>query len=105
MSGKAPPAILLVEDEQIVAKELQLTLNEMGYDVFAIADSAEEAVACASKKCPDLVLMDIRIKGRMDGIETAAILKEKFNCTLIYLTAYADEATIERAKKTEPYGY
>jgi diguanylate cyclase len=105
MSGKAPPAILLVEDERIVAKELQLTLNEMGYDVFAIADSAEEAVACASKKCPDLVLMDIRIKGRMDGIETAAILKEKFNCTLIYLTAYADEATIERAKKTEPYGY
>jgi diguanylate cyclase (GGDEF)-like protein/PAS domain S-box-containing protein len=99
------PAILLVEDEAIVARDLQQTLRELGYDAFAIAASAEEAIARASSAAPDLVLMDIRIKGRSDGIKTAAILKERFHCGVIYLTAHADDATVQRAKKTEPYGY
>jgi signal transduction histidine kinase len=98
-------AVLLVEDEQIIARDLQQTLIEMGYDAFAIADCAEAALARAAERCPDIVLMDIRIKGPLDGIQTAALLQEKFPVSVIYLTAHADAPMIERAKKTEPYGY
>ena len=98
-------SILIVEDERIVAKDLQQTLAGMGYDAFAIASSAEEAIARASEKCPDIVLMDIRIKGTLDGIQTAGILRSKFDVPIIYLTAHADEATLTRAKTTEAYGY
>ncbi len=98
-------AVLVVEDERIVAKDLQQTLDGMGYDAFALAASAEEAVARASERCPDVVLMDIRIKGQRDGIETAAILRERFGVPIVFLTAHADDATLERAKKTEPHGY
>ena len=98
-------SVLIVEDERIVAKDLQQTLAGMGYDPFAIASSAEEAVARASERCPDVVLMDIRIKGRRDGIETAEILRQRFRVPVVYLTAHADDGTIDRAKKTEPYGY
>jgi two-component system cell cycle sensor histidine kinase/response regulator CckA len=100
-----PCSVLIVEDELIVAKDLQQTLSGMGYDAFAIASSAEEALARASDKCPDVVLMDIRIKGERDGIQTAEILKRKFGVPVVYLTAHADEATIARAKITEPHGY
>jgi signal transduction histidine kinase len=105
MNAPVMPAILIVEDERIVAKDLQQALTDMGYDAFAIAASAEEAVACASAKCPDVVLMDIRIKGQTDGIQTAAILKRQYPVIVIYLTAHADEPMVDRAKKTEPYGY
>jgi diguanylate cyclase (GGDEF)-like protein/PAS domain S-box-containing protein len=101
----APPGILVVEDETIVAKDLQQTLCDMGYDAFAIAATAEEAMARASERSPDLVMMDIRLKGQADGIKTAAILKQKCGSAVIYLTAHADDTTIQRAKKTEPYGY
>jgi diguanylate cyclase (GGDEF)-like protein/PAS domain S-box-containing protein len=100
-----PPGILVVEDESIVARDLQLTLRDLGYDAYATAASADEAIERASTRCPDLVLMDIRIKGRVDGIETAAILRQKCRSAVIYLTAHSDDATIQRAKKTEPYGY
>jgi PAS domain S-box-containing protein len=99
------PAILIVEDELILAKDLQRTLIDFGYDAFAIASSAESAVKHAIGRCPDLVMMDIRIKGAHDGIQTASILKTKFSASIIYLTAHADEATIDRAKETEPQGY
>ncbi|MGB6308248.1 MAG: PAS domain-containing protein [Steroidobacteraceae bacterium] len=105
MNVQSSPAILIVEDERIVAKDLQRTLADMGYDAFAIAASAEEAVACASAKCPDIVLVDIRIKGQEDGIHTAEILRSKFQASVIFLTAHADEATLDRAKRTEPQGY
>ena len=98
-------SILIVEDERIVAKDLQETLQELGYDAFAIARSSEEALQVATERCPDLVLMDIRIKGPLDGIETATILRERFGVPVVYLTAHADGATLERAKVTEPYGY
>jgi diguanylate cyclase (GGDEF)-like protein/PAS domain S-box-containing protein len=101
----APPGILVVEDETIVAKDLQQTLREMGYDAFATAGTAEEAIARAAERAPDLVLMDIRLKGHADGIKIAAILKQKCGSAIIYLTAHSDDATIQRAKKTEPYGY
>jgi PAS domain S-box-containing protein len=98
-------SILIVEDEQIVAMDLQQTLTELGYDVLALASSAEEAIARAAERCPDVALLDIRIKGRRDGIETAAILKRQFGVPVIYLSAHADDTTLDRAKATEPYGY
>lgn len=98
-------SVLIVEDERIVAKDLQQTLAEMGYDAFAIASSSDEALARASERCPDIVLMDIRIKGPRDGIETAEILKKRFDVPVVYLSAHADTATIQRATLTEPYGY
>ncbi|HEY1098211.1 MAG TPA: response regulator [Myxococcota bacterium] len=102
----APPAgILIVEDEAIVAMDLQLTLQELGYDAYAVADSSDAAVRAATQRCPDLVLMDIRIKGERDGIETAGILRDGFAVPVVYLTSHADDRTIERAKHTAPYGY
>jgi AmiR/NasT family two-component response regulator len=98
-------SILVVEDELILAKDLQRTLIDFGYDAFAIASSAEAAERRADERRPDLVMMDIRIKGPHDGIETANILKKKFSTAIIYLTAHADPAMIDRAKETEPHGY
>lgn len=97
--------ILIVEDEGIVARDLQQALDEMGYDAFAIAASGEEAVSQATQRWPDVVLMDIRIKGQEDGIQTAALLKKKLPVIVIYLTAHADESILSRAKRTEPAGY
>ncbi|MGD0491069.1 MAG: response regulator [Steroidobacteraceae bacterium] len=103
--SRTAPKVLIVEDERIVASDLQLSLNEMGYDAFATAASADEALACAAAQCPDIVLMDIRIKGASDGIQTAAILKERFAIGIIYLTAHSDAGMIDRAKRTDPHGY
>ncbi len=98
-------SVLIVEDETIVAHDIQQTLAALGYDACAIAASADEAIARAAARCPDLALMDIRIKGALDGIEAARLLQERFRVPIVYLTAHADEATIERARKTAPYGY
>ena len=99
------PAILIVEDEILVARDLQQSLQELGYNAYAIAASSEEAVAASWSQCPDIVLMDIRLKGAEDGIAVAAVLQEKFQPAVIYLTAHADAATLDRARKTSPYGY
>ncbi len=98
-------SILVVEDERVVALDLQRTLIDFGYQVPATAASAEQAIALASEHCPDLVLMDIHLKGDWDGIETASIFRERFGVPVVYLTAYADTKTVDRAKLTEPYGY
>jgi signal transduction histidine kinase len=100
-----PRTVLVVEDERVVAKDLQRTLQQLGYRVPLTVASADEAIAAASSECPDLVLMDIRIRGSLDGIETATILKERFDVPVVYLTAYADPETLARAKQTEPQGY
>lgn len=105
MTACQPHSILIVEDEGIVAKDMQQTLRELGYDAYAIASGADDAVACASERCPDLVLMDIRIKGERDGIETAQLLTDRFAVPIVYLTAHADDATLDRAKLTAPHGY
>jgi len=105
MVNQKTRSVLIVEDERIVAKDLQETLAGLGYDAFAIASSADEAILRASDRCPDVVLMDIRIKGKRDGIETAEVLKQRFGVPVVYLTAHADDATIERAKLSEPHGY
>ncbi|MEH2225488.1 hybrid sensor histidine kinase/response regulator [Nostoc sp.] len=97
--------ILVVEDEAIVAKDLQFRLKKFGYTVPAIASSGEEAINIAIEISPDLVLMDIKLKGSMDGIEAAAEIYKRLDIPVIYLTAYADENTLERAKITEPFAY
>jgi two-component system, cell cycle sensor histidine kinase and response regulator CckA len=99
------PAILIVEDERLIARDMQQLLAELGYEPFAIASSSEEAISRVSERLPDAVLMDIRLKGDIDGISTAEILKRRFDVPVIYLTAHADDATIARAKNSEPYGY
>ena len=98
-------SILIVEDEAIVALDLQQTLNDDGYDAFAIAVSADEAIGYATQRVPDLVLMDIRIKGNRDGVETADLLRSAFDVPVVFLTAHADDATLDRAKRTAPFGY
>ncbi|HKP64621.1 MAG TPA: histidine kinase dimerization/phosphoacceptor domain -containing protein [Polyangiales bacterium] len=104
MPDSAAP-VLIVEDERIVARDLQRTLLGFGYDAFAIAASCEEAISRASEKCPAVVLMDIRIKGDLDGIATARILRERFATAVVYLTSHADPDTLQRATATEPSGY
>ncbi len=97
--------ILIVEDESIVAKDIQFSLNKLGYAVCGIASSSDKAIDLAGKEQPDLVLMDIMLKGDINGIDTALKMKELFTVPVIFLTAYADEATLEKAKIAEPYGY
>jgi len=97
--------ILIVEDESIVAKDIQHSLKKLGYTVVAICSSGQDAIKMAEEKKPDLVLMDIMLKGDMSGIEAADQIRERLNIPIIYLTAYADESTLNKAKVTEPYGY
>jgi two-component system, cell cycle sensor histidine kinase and response regulator CckA len=97
--------ILVVEDERIVARDIQRSLTDLGYEVPETAATSDQAIGFATVRCPDLVLMDIHIKGDRDGIETAGILRKRFDVPVIYLTAYADAATVERAKITEPLSY
>lgn len=97
--------ILAVEDEGLVARDIQEMLKSIGYDAPAVAYSGEEAVRKVEELHPDLVLMDIVLNGDMDGIEAAEILRARFNIPVVYLTAYADEETLQRAKISEPFGY
>lgn len=97
--------ILIVEDEPLVADDIERTLKKLSYQVVGRAVSGQEAIELTEKLRPDLALMDISIKGKMDGVETGKTLKERFGTALIYLTAHSDQATFDRAKITEPYGY
>ncbi|MFN2396888.1 MAG: response regulator, partial [Bacteroidales bacterium] len=97
--------ILVVEDESIVAKDIQNSLKKMGYQVPTTVSSAEKAIEEIEENRPDLILMDIMLKGQMSGIEAANHIKERFGIPLIFLTAYADDNTLSKAKITEPYGY
>ncbi|MFA4924189.1 MAG: ATP-binding protein [Ignavibacteriaceae bacterium] len=99
------PKILVVEDESIVALHIRSSLKHLGYDIFDIVSSGEQALKVIEHAKPDLTLMDIQLNGSMDGIETAEILFKQHQIPVIYLTAFADESTIARAKSTEPYGY
>ncbi|MBD2461441.1 response regulator [Oscillatoria sp. FACHB-1407] len=97
--------VLVVEDERVVARDIEKRLKKLGYFVVASVASGEEALQKAADLRPDLVLMDIQIKGEMDGIETAEQIRTELDIPVIYLTAYADEDTLQRAKVTEPFGY
>lgn len=97
--------ILVVEDESIVSKDIQMSLKKLGYNICGSSATGEEAIELAKEHNPDLILMDIMLKGKLNGIETAHIIKEQRDVPIIYLTAYADESTLSKAKITEPYGY
>lgn len=103
--GKEKTRILIVEDERLIAEDLKDTIDKIGYEVTAITGFGEEAVKIAEKKLPDLVLMDIVLKGKMDGIEAAEKIHSKFKIPIVYITAYAEDKILEQAKITEPYGY
>lgn len=97
--------ILIVEDEHIVAMGIKRMLKGLRYTVTGIASSGEEAISKAESTFPDVVLMDIMLKGDIDGIEAAKEIKAKFEIPVIYLTAYSESKILERAKRTEPFGY
>ncbi len=97
--------ILIVEDERITAEDIRLSLGGLGYSVTGMASSGGEAIKKAGELHPDLVLMDIVLGGDMDGIEVAEQIRARFNIPVVYLTAHADEKTLERAKVTQPFGY
>ena len=97
--------VLVVEDESIVSKDIQQSLKKLGYHVVGAASTGEKALELVDSENPDIVLMDIMLKGDMTGIDTAARIKETKGIPIIFLTAYADESTLSKAKVTEPYGY
>lgn len=99
------PKILVVEDESIVAIDLSHTLVSLGYDVIDTAGTGEEALSIISQKRPDLVLMDIQLRGEMDGIQVAERIQNSLKIPVIYLSAFSDATTLSRARQTEPYGY
>jgi two-component system cell cycle sensor histidine kinase/response regulator CckA len=98
-------AVMVVEDEQLIAMDIAETLRRMGYDVTGTVSSSVECVASAEQRRPDLVLMDIHLEGDLDGIDTARVLRERFDIPVVFLSAYADDRTMSRAKLTEPLGY
>lgn len=97
--------ILVIEDEAIVSKDIQQSLKKLGYNIVGSAATGEKAIELANEFKPDLVLMDIMLKGDMSGIEAAEQIRANCKIPVIYLTAYADENTLSKAKVTEPYGY
>ena len=97
--------IFIVEDELIVSLDLQQRVRDLGYEVIGSSDNGDAAINAVLETKPDLILMDINIKGKIDGIETSRLINQKYNVPIIYLTAYSDKATLERAKITTPYGY
>lgn len=97
--------ILIVEDEYIIANDIQTSLENMGYEVCGMAASGKKALTLTKELSPDLILMDIMLKGDMDGIETAAMIRETYDISVIFLSAYSDDGILDRAKQTLPFGY
>lgn len=97
--------ILIVEDEAIVAEDLSQQLARLRYEVLGITATGEGAAVLARQKHPDVILMDIRLKGPMDGIQAAEVIGREVKAPVIYLTAHSDSATFQRAKLTGPFGY
>lgn len=97
--------ILIVEDEVLVARDLQQQLKALGYAIVGIAATGEHALAMVAETQPQLVLMDIRLQGALDGIATAEQIRQRYALPIVYLTAHADTATVQRARVTEPFGY
>lgn len=97
--------VLIVEDEALIAEDIAANLRNINFEVVGIAYSSEKALDMLSRRHPDAVLLDINIRGSMDGIQLAEIINDKYKLPFVYLTSYSDKATIERAKVTMPYGY
>ncbi len=105
MNDTGKTHVLIVEDEPLIAMDIERRLLRLGYGVVAIADSAETALEAIHQSRPDLVLMDIQLYGDRNGIQVAAQVQEQFGLPVVYLTAHADLATLEQAKATRPFGY
>jgi DNA-binding LytR/AlgR family response regulator len=101
----SPVKLLIVEDDMIIAAKISLQLTKLGYEVTAIVPRGEEAILQAQENKPDIVLLDINLKGALDGVETAYELNRLVDVPIIYVTANTDEATFNRAKATRPYAF
>lgn len=99
------PSILIVEDDVIVTEDLKGKLQRLGFEICGTAEGGEQAIELVSARRPDLVLMDIHLKGAMDGIEAATLIRRDSDIPVVYLTAHSDRSTLERARITEPFGY
>jgi DNA-binding response OmpR family regulator len=99
------PRALIVEDEILIAEELRERLSRLGFSVIATVDSAEEGIAIATRERPDLVLMDIRLKGPKDGVQAAQEIHGQVDVPVVYLTAHSDRQTVDRAKRTHYDGF
>ncbi|OLP17955.1 hypothetical protein BST81_12950 [Leptolyngbya sp. 'hensonii'] len=100
-----PTNILIVEDELLIAHNLARSLKKLGYQIVDVVSSGDAAIQSAAIKKPDLVLMDIVIKGELDGIETAAKIRQSYDIPIVFITAYADDETLGRAAEVSAYGY
>ena len=105
MAGNQRGNILVVEDESIVALDLKRCLQGMGYHVPQVVTAGEKALEVVKNQKPDLVLMDIRLHGKMNGIEAAKVIHSLYDIPVVYLTAYADDQTLQQATAALPYGY
>lgn len=103
--NQAAETILIVEDELILAEDMRARLISLGYRVPEIVVSGEQALRAAAEERPDLVLMDIKLLGEMDGIEAAEKIRDRYDIPVVYLTALSDDETMQRAKGSEPFGY
>ncbi len=97
--------ILIIEDELLIAEDMRLQLEELGYEVVGIASEYQEAIALFNQEMPDIILIDVVIEGEKDGIELASELKKLQHVPIIFITSHADKPTVERAKSTKPDGY
>lgn len=97
--------ILIVEDDMIIAANISLQLTKLGYEVTGIVSRGEDAITHVKENEPDILLMDIRLKGEMGGIEAARLIKQDFGTPIVYLTANVDEATFSQAKQTQPHAF
>lgn len=99
------PRVLIVEDETLIAEELRERLSRFGYSVIAAVDTADEGIAIATRERPDLVLMDIRLKGEKDGVRAAQEIRQQMDVPIVYVTAYSDRLTVDRASQSEYDAY
>jgi len=104
-SPASEPRALIIEDEILIAEELKERLSRLGYSVIGAVDSADEGIAIATRELPDIVLMDIRLKGEKDGIQAAHEIRQRVDLPIVYVTDYSDPLTVERVKHTDYDGF
>jgi CheY-like chemotaxis protein len=104
-AGVKSPKILIVEDEQIVAADLERTLQRLGFIVTGLSQSAQDAITEAGRTAPDLVLMDIKLKGHTDGVEAAEVISWLYNIPVIYLTAFSNDQKFRQITRSNKFGY
>jgi len=97
--------VLIVEDEIIICEDIKKALQAIGFEISGIAHSGEKALSLLETEIPDIVLMDIVLNGRLNGIETAVMIRDQYNIPVVFLTSYSDKITMKRAQEAHPYGY